>query len=197
MVTLMSKVTFFDLEILRPAISLRMWCFLNSCNKEGRGGNKQLKCNFCNELDSLIHCGQFAHFMLRFTKWQPTLVQRLWDSGETEIAKCPRIWRKKPAGRRSRGWVSKAAWGCRHPQCSRWLDLSGWRSTLDFAEKLTFNDFHYCSARGKKLDKVIPHKSRTAHLNKNRELKFIWSNVTSKRFILFFVKHPFLCCCPI
>ena len=36
---------------------------------QGRGlGDKELECNFFKEPDSLIHCGLFAHFMLRLKK---------------------------------------------------------------------------------------------------------------------------------
>ena len=66
MVTLMSKVTFLDLEILRPAISLRMWCFLNSC-KEGDWGTSSWSATFSRSLTASFTAG-YLHISCSVSK---------------------------------------------------------------------------------------------------------------------------------
>ena len=103
---------------------------------QGRGlGDKELECNFFKEPDSLIHCGLFAHFMLRFKKTTADIKRKWRDSGN-EITK--RIYsifliNAQPVVRIFRGLVSKVASVFPRPRCSRWLDQSGLRSTLGFA----------------------------------------------------------------
>ena len=103
---------------------------------QGRGlGDKELECNFFKEPDSLIHCGLFAHFMLRLKKTTADIKRKWRDSGN-EITK--RIYsifliNAQPVVRIFRGLVSKVASVFPRPRCSRWLDQSGLRSTPGFA----------------------------------------------------------------
>ena len=59
-----------------------------------RRGNKQLECNFCNDPDSLIHCGQFAHFMLRFTKREPVSWEKLSNQSHEWFSDKVQTWLK-------------------------------------------------------------------------------------------------------